>query len=278
MTIHPVCILSHDSAELEVVPGRGGIITRWQVAGRELLYLDQERFADPNLSVRGGIPILFPICGNLPDNTFYHQGQTYSLKQHGFARDQAWEVKEQTANSLTLSLSHNPITLSQYPFPFVLDLTYTLTATSLTLATTIHNPGQTDLPFSFGFHPYFLVTHKSALQITLPATTFIDQKTQTAARFTGEFDWAVAELDLAFHPLTQATAEIIFTNMNQGLRLDFSPDYRTLVFWTLADKDYVCLEPWTAPRNALNTGDDLLKIAPGGAWQGEVKLTVINTP
>lgn len=276
MTTSPVCTLSHDSAELEVVPGRGGIITRWQVGGRNLLYLDQERFADPNLSVRGGIPILFPICGNLPDNTFSHQGQNYSLKQHGFARDQAWDIKHQTLNSITLSLRDNPITLSQYPFPFRVELTCTLTASSLTLTTTIHNPGPTDLPFSFGFHPYFLAPQKSALEIKLPATVYIDQKTQTPARFTGSFDWTTPELDLAFRPLTQSTAEIIFTDTNQTLKLDFSADYRTLVFWTIAGKDYVCVEPWTAPRNALNTGDDLLTIAPDGAWQGEFQLTVMS--
>jgi galactose mutarotase-like enzyme len=70
-------------AYLEVVPARGGIITRWQICGEDILYLDRERFKDPNLSVRGGVPILFPICGNLPDNTYQHQGRNYTLKQHG---------------------------------------------------------------------------------------------------------------------------------------------------------------------------------------------------
>jgi len=27
--------------------------------------MDTERFKDPTLSVQGGIPLLFPICGNL---------------------------------------------------------------------------------------------------------------------------------------------------------------------------------------------------------------------
>ena len=67
-------------AYLEVVPARGGIITRWQICGEDILYLDRERFKDPNLSVRGGVPILFPICGNLPDNSYQHQGRNYSLK------------------------------------------------------------------------------------------------------------------------------------------------------------------------------------------------------
>jgi galactose mutarotase-like enzyme len=42
-----------------------------------------------------------------------------------------------------------------------------------------------------------------------------------------------------------------------------SENYRTLVFWTVADKNFYCLEPWTGPRNSLNTGTDLLHVAPG---------------
>ncbi|HEY9597003.1 MAG TPA: aldose epimerase, partial [Cyanophyceae cyanobacterium] len=76
-------ILTDESAQaqLEVVPERGGIITQWSLQGQDILYLDAERFANPTLSVRGGIPILFPICGNLPDNTYRYKGQSYQLKQ-----------------------------------------------------------------------------------------------------------------------------------------------------------------------------------------------------
>jgi len=35
------------------------------------------------------------------------------------------------------------------------------------------------------------------------------------------------------------------------------------VVWTVAGKDFVCLEPWTAAANALNTGDKLLTLARG---------------
>jgi len=54
---------------LRVVPRRGGLVTGWLCHGpwgeREILYFDADRFADPSKSVRGGIPVLFPICGGL---------------------------------------------------------------------------------------------------------------------------------------------------------------------------------------------------------------------
>jgi len=35
------------------------------------------------------------------------------------------------------------------------------------------------------------------------------------------------------------------------------------VIWTLPEKNFVCLEPWTAQGNALNSGERLLLLKPG---------------
>lgn len=49
-------------AQIEVVPERGGIITRWQVHDRELLYLDADRFVKPELSIRGEFRFCFQFA------------------------------------------------------------------------------------------------------------------------------------------------------------------------------------------------------------------------
>jgi len=49
---------SDSQNRVEIVPERGGIVTQWQVQGRELLYLDHERFTHPELTVRGGLPLV----------------------------------------------------------------------------------------------------------------------------------------------------------------------------------------------------------------------------
>ena len=50
---------------IKFCPERGGVITNWVSDGNEILYFDEKRFMDKTKSIRGGIPILFPICGNL---------------------------------------------------------------------------------------------------------------------------------------------------------------------------------------------------------------------
>ena len=50
---------------IKFCPKRGGLITNWISDGEEILYFDEKRFMDKTKSIRGGIPTLFPICGNL---------------------------------------------------------------------------------------------------------------------------------------------------------------------------------------------------------------------
>jgi galactose mutarotase-like enzyme len=264
-------------SKLEVVPDRGGIITSWQVQGRELLYMDTARFADPNLSVRGGIPILFPICGNLPDNTYTDQGQSYSLKQHGFARDLPWDVVAQQTESelsLTIALTSNEQTRAVYPFEFQLAFTYRLEGQSLVIDQQFTNRSTVEMPFSIGFHPYFLVPEKSQLRFEIPATEAIDQKTQQRQPFFNTFDFAQPEIDWAFLQLNQSVASVADLQRHTRITLSSDPEFSLLVFWTLQGKDFYCLEPWSAARNALNTGERLIRLAPGATLSTTVRLTV----
>lgn len=264
-------------SRLEVVPERGGIITRWQVQGQDILYLDAERFADPALTVRGGIPILFPICGNLHDNQYLWQGQVYQLKQHGFARDLPWTVIDQSTQdqaSLTLELASTEQTRRLYPFDFQLIFTYRLLGDRLTLHQRYTNRSAEPMPFSAGFHPYFAVQDKGQLQFQIPSSEFQDQRTKTVHSFAGQFDFSQDEIDVAFTDLSTRVATVVDPDRSQRLTLSFSSEFSMLVFWTLKEKAFYCLEPWTAGRNAMNMGDRLIHLDPGQSLETEFTLKV----
>lgn len=272
-------ILTDQDADssLEVVPERGGIITRWSLQGQDILYLDAERFRDPNLSVRGGIPILFPICGNLPNNTYTHNGESYTLKQHGFARDLPWEVTDQVTNdlvSLTLVLNSNDQTHAVYPFDFQVAFTYQLKGNTLEIQQRYTNHSTEAMPFSTGLHPYFLTSDKTQLQFEIPASEYQDQITKEVHSFSGTFDLSRDEIDVAFRQVNENSASVTDTGRRLKLTLSYSDLYSTLVFWTVKGKDYYCLEPWSAARNALNTGEHLIQLAPGASCEASVSLTV----
>mgnify|MGYP006266944305 CR=1 FL=1 len=262
-------------SRLEVVPERGGIITRWKIQGQDILYLDAERFTNPDLSVRGGIPILFPICGNLPDDLYRYRDKSYSLKQHGFARDLPWEVTEQVADhlaSITLVLNSSNQTRLVYPFDFQLAFTYQLQGNTLKIQQRYRNLSQERMPFSTGLHPYFWTGDKTQLEFDIPASQYQDQRSQEIYPFTGTFDFDREEIDVAFPSLRNHSTSLTDKQRRLKVTVRYSELYSTLVFWTVKGKNYVCLEPWSAPRNALNTGEKLTYLEPGSSCQALVEM------
>ena len=139
-------------------PSRGGIITNWMFNDHQILYFDQKRFLDKSKSIRGGIPILFPICGNLERKSLF--GDNFlDLMQHGFARDQEWNYGlNQSKNILCLTLSDNEITRKYYPYLFELKIEITLSFETLIFNIEILNKSNTIMPLNFGLHPYFNIS------------------------------------------------------------------------------------------------------------------------
>lgn len=269
-------VLSDPSAlaTVEVVPERGGIVTQWQIGDRAILYLEGDRFLNPDLSIRGGIPILFPICGNLPDNRYTLDGTSYTLPQHGFARNLPWQVTNQSTDqsaSLSLSLSSTDQTQSVYPFDFHITFTYQLRGNTLTIHQRYTNLSSRPMPFSTGLHPYFTITDKTKLRLDLPAQTYQPKDDPNTYPFSGSFDYSQPEIDVAFTQVQGQRA--IAEDQQLRIRLDYDAAYSTLVFWTVKDKDFYCLEPWSAPRNAINTGDRLTHLPPGESVDIALSIT-----
>ncbi len=274
-------ILSDESAlsRLEVVPERGGIITCWSIEGQEVFYLDEERFTHPELSVRGGNPILFPICGNLPNDIYVYDGKSYNLKQHGFARNLPWEMVEKSIDNccnLTLSLKSNDETLAVYPFEFEVKFIYELEGKTLKIHQEYINKSDKVMPLSFGFHPYFLVKIKEQLSLDIPASSYHAKDSKEVVSYEGRFDFNEEEIDVALKPLNGSSASMTDSSRGLKISLKWSEEYSTIVFWTVKGKDFVCLEPWSAPRNGINTGENIIELQPGASCEALVEINVTS--
>ncbi|MEM6254972.1 MAG: aldose epimerase [Cyanobacteria bacterium P01_D01_bin.156] len=269
-------ILTDGDSQVAVVPERGGIVTQWKIKDNDVFYLDTERFKDPSLSVRGGIPLLFPICGNLVDDTYTLAGTTtYQLKQHGFGRTLPWEVTQQSTEdgaSITISLKSNEETRAVYPFDFQLDYIYTLKGNTLEQRFRHTNLSDNPMPFSTGTHPYFAVADKANLVFELPSTEYKIKGGTEVFAFNGQFDFDQDEIDFAFINLNGQTATV--KDGDSTLTISYDENYSTLVFWTVKGKDFYCLEPWSGPRNAINTGAFLLTAAPRETVETVIAMTV----
>ncbi len=253
-----------------IAPERGSIVTRFRVGDQDLLFMDESTLTDPTKNVRGGIPLLFPSPGRLTGDRFERAGRSGSMKQHGFARDVAWKVdalSTRDAAEATLVIESTDATRAMYPWDFRLAVTFALRGSRLRLDATVDDTGTQPMPFAFGIHPYFLVHDKAAATIATKATRAFDNVTKNAVPFHG-FDLTAKEVDL--HLVDHGSTDSVLT-WGDGARLAIraSPEFGRWVVWTLAGRDFVCVEPWSAPADALNTGESLLELAPGarrGLW------------
>jgi galactose mutarotase-like enzyme len=258
-----------------LVPERGAIVTRFRVGERDLLFLDESTLTDRTKNVRGGIPLLFPSPGRLAGDRFERDGRVGSMKQHGFARDVAWTVgalDTKDAARATLAIEATDDTLRAFPWDFRLAITYSLRGRTLRLDVEATNPGAAPLPFAFGIHPYFLVrdADKARARIATKATLAFDNVTKSEVPFHG-FDLTAKEVDLHLIDHGSTASELAW---GDGARLAIrgSKELGRWVVWTLAGRDFVCVEPWTAPANALNTGASLIEVAPGARRQLSIEL------
>jgi len=258
--------LVHDDARVVIAPARGGMVTRFDVGDRPVLFLDAASLVDTTKNVRGGNPVLFPSPGPLVGERFTRDGRSGSMKQHGFARQEAWSVVAQTEREITLELASNDATRTQYPWDFVARLRYALAGTTLTVETRIESRSASPMPFALGFHPYFHVpdAEKAQARIDTDATRGFDNVTKAMVDVRSPIDLTQKEVDLHLvdHKAHSATLQ---RGDRDRIVVSGDPEFRRWVVWTLAGKDFVCLEPWTAPADALNTGEGLLSVAPGAS-------------
>lgn len=100
-------------------------------------------------------PVLFPIVGQLKDDTILIDGTARPMTKHGFARDRVFHWDERTATTCRLSLTEDEASLAVYPFAFRLEIAYALDGQGLSVRYVLTNTGERPMPASLGTHPAF---------------------------------------------------------------------------------------------------------------------------
>lgn len=207
-------------------------------------------------------PVLFPIVGNLKNNTYLHKGIPYQLGRHGFARDMEFTVTEHTEKQITLNLSDSDTTRKNYPFSFSLNIRYTLQDASLTVSYEVQNTGDETMYFSIGAHPAFKVPLVNGTAYEDYALHFSD--TETAEVWPLSASGQISRTPAPYLDHTQVLPlqkklfyddALVFKNLAStaiSLRSEKTPHGLTLRYagfpymgiWSAKDADFVCIEPW----------------------------------
>jgi aldose 1-epimerase len=210
---------------------------------------------------------------------------------HGLVRWSAWNVDAQSADRVALSLTLLP--QPGYPFTTAYALEYALDEHGLTVRLRATNIGDRPCPFGAGFHPYLRLdpARIDGLELQSPASAhyFANEDQIPTGRapvdgtdhdFRAPHPIGATRMDTAFTDLARAAdgrASVTLrdpdTDDTVSMWCDESFDY-LMVFTgdALPDAERrrtgLAVEPMTCAPDAFRSGDGLLVLEPGEAFEG----------
>jgi galactose mutarotase-like enzyme len=227
--------------------------------------------ADPAVWARHA-PVLFPIVGKLKNDSYTFGRDTYSLPQHGFARDKEFKATEVSGTDIVFELREDESTLAVFPFPFILKIRYSLEDNTVKCDYTVRNPSERDMYYSIGAHPGFICPLFENEKFSGYTLEFEHPETSKRQLLEGGLRSGAKKRVIKdrFIPLTKDlfSKDAIVLDDLKSNRLKLTSSKYTLFFnwyrmpyfgiWTKAGcESFVCLEPWAGVADDIHTTGDL---------------------
>ncbi|MDD4546583.1 MAG: aldose 1-epimerase family protein [Oscillospiraceae bacterium] len=247
---------------------------------------------------KGRSPILFPIVGALRGGKADSKMGEVKLVRHGFARFQEWTTEIKGDDLVTLMLASSPETKNDYPYDFLLRVSYKLDNNSLTTTFSVLNTGDCVMPYCIGGHPAFNIPLVQGeefgdylVEFEMPETAdcrYVDLETgliltKTRRLLTSQssfrLDHELFRKDaLVFDDLKSRKVKLYSEKSGHGVQMDFSGMEYFAVWSPVKDSPFVCLEPWTGTAT-LESEDDIFENKRGMRFlnpgeEGTVSYTV----
>lgn len=219
--------------------------------------------ADPKIWGRHA-PVLFPIVGRLKNDEYTYDGKTYHLGQHGFARNQEFEVEKHTKESITFVLRDNEETRKVYPFKFELRVNYNLLNNLLEENFSVTNTDDKELIFGIGGHPgfnlpvnqetvkedYYFATQPSEARVRIPLEGAYLNWNERSLASTDSLITISDDLfknDALIYELRGHDNKISLKTEKSKFHINvWTRDAPFVGIWSQYPKtdNYVCIEPW----------------------------------
>jgi galactose mutarotase-like enzyme len=171
--------------------------------------------------------------------------------------------------------------LKIFPFSHDVELAASIQPDGLTLKTTLVAGSEGAVPVSFGFHPYLRIPELSRANwvLELPAMRklLLDSRgiptgdEESFGGFNGRLD--ESSFDDGFALMHERTSFTI-AGARRRISVDLLEGYRYTQVFAPKDKDYIALEPMTAPTSALTSGRGLRLVNPGERFRAVFRIRI----
>jgi aldose 1-epimerase len=287
------------AGDLEAVflPGHGMLGASLRHEGLEILRRVGDLDAAAARGSTAGIPLLHPWANRLAQPSYRTAGRAveidprspllhrdeHGLPMHGVPWSRlVWEVAEASQGRLVARLEWTrDELLAVFPFEHRLELTATLRPDGLLLETTLLAGREGPVPASFGFHPYLGLPGVPRVDWRLDLPPMQRLLLDSGGIPTGEeepfagLDAPLGDLDLDDgFALRDERASLSIAGAGRRISVDLLTGYRYTQVFAPNGKDYIALEPMTAPTNALVSGRGLRLVQPGGKFRASFRIRI----
>jgi aldose 1-epimerase len=281
-------------------PEQGMLCTSLKHRGEEILRRVDEMDEALATGMSIGIPLNYPWANRLRGTRYDFDGREVELDPtspwlmkdwndviiHGVPWPKLqWQVLAADDRRLRSRLAWNrPELLAVFPFEHEVEMTATLDGLGLTIETAVLASAGVRVPVSFGFHPYIGLPGlgRERWQLTLPAMQGIvlDDRLLPVGERTDlpAYDERLADLDFdhGFAFVTPSPSMSIAGN-GRRVSVDFLKNFPFAQIYAPPGRDYISLEPMTAPADALRSHAHLPEVAPGARFAATWRLRVEAT-
>jgi len=283
--------------EATFLPGRGMLGASLRHRGAELLRRVEDLDAAAAKGSTAGIPLLHPWANRLDGLRYRVAGREVTLDpgspllhlddrglpMHGVPWSRLeWDVTASSRDRIAARLDWTlPGLLAIFPYPHRIELDAALSPDALTLATTLVAGADGPVPAAFGFHPYFGIpgVPRSAWRLTLPPMRRLALDGRGIPTG-GEVPFAAWDSLLGEQTFDDGFALLAgspkFALGGGGRRIVVEPlsGFTHAQVFAPPGKDFVALEPMTAPTNALESGRGLRLVGAGDALRAVFRVRI----
>lgn len=278
-------------------PDAGMICVSLRHRGVELLRRVEDLETARAKGSTAGIPILYPWANRLSGVKYQAAGRAVSLDtsssllhfddhklpMHGVPWPQLrWEVVSNTPDTLLARLPWSGRDLLNiFPFPHEVEMSVHLRPGDLDIKTTVIAGSGSPVPISFGFHPYFglpgiprslwRLNAPAMRELALDARGIPDGKETLRPALDGPL--GNLGYDNCF-ALSQQPVSFSISGAGYTLTIEFSSGFPYAQIFAPKDKEFIAIEPMTAPTNALIAGRGLHIIEAGEQFAATFRIGV----
>jgi galactose mutarotase-like enzyme len=285
--------ISHGELEAVFQPDVGMLGTSLRIAGQELVDLS-EGLAGYRHGHLTGLPLLAPWANRLEGRRYRAAGADVDLDGLALSTDdnglpihgtmiaaEGWKVVDRDGGHLRARFAYGerPDLLAAFPFPHLLEIDARVDGHALRIETTLRPTADRPVPIAFGWHPYLRLPsgRRSSWQLRLPAREHLEldgRGIPTGASKPEAAEWTAIG-DRAFDDLyaLDDDRDLGLGSGDRHLTVRFEAGYRYAQVYAPPGAEFVCLEPMTAPTNALADGSCAL-VAPGDSFTATFSIEV----